>query len=925
MNTKQRKRQRDIKTKLMAAICMLLVSSIMMVSTTYAWFTLSTAPEVTGINTAVGANGALEMALLPKDGSVESITSAVGDSVVATQDKVRSNVTWGNLVDLEDEAYGLDKIQLMPSRLNIAAGKVDVTGYYLKTPVYGYDGRVSGLTANVVASAFENNKFLASNNEYGVRALGSATSMSARELGFRTFKGNANAARLDAQNIAGEALQKNGQVLANMAVAHVTGTDTFGATEKAAVQAIITAMIGEKGSVTNLEKALKNYVLMVVSSKAGQPNENGEGGLPLNIYEANIDKWSAMSLDELMSEKITVTETVTGEDGQTTTQTKEETNPLYFLTSQFTEVKTAKTELDAIKTNMNAAQTLVNGLTGDSYNWEQMRAIMAYMVNPDTMVVNGNTVPEISANNNLLINSYMETGKLEISLYNGSGVFADIARFCGNYDTTIDLKINFAGLDTQTTAQMYAISANKTETGIQNVTPHSTKILTFIDNVFQGAPTAETGAQATLTDLYGYIIDLAFRTNAADANLQLQTAAMDRIYSDNKDQNSETWGGGSYMTFKGATGFTNEQVKNLMDCINVVFFDKDDGTIYGIAKLDTENATENTSGVTARLFMMDYTINDGAMVFNGIKGSNIEYMTGTPLFAASEQNPATTAGAKVSVHVPEGMTINGNYHVATEGMDGAAAYTFTLGGKADRTDYVVTYKVGDAEAVKIDGVDGTYTIPVLPTGTTAVTIDVKAVFTKTALLTGDTDAENLAEVTEGNVDVTATIPVGVTMTGNSITTKYTTNAAGEKATGADYSFKLANPMNGATYTVTYKVGAGEEKLLTADANDNYTIPETEITNNVVITVKESRPFEAEGTITRLVQNEGKAVSALVYLDGDNITNADVANAASSMTGSMNLQFSTNVPLVPMEYTPLMGQTTEVPETTVPETTAPQNP
>ena len=53
MNKKMSKRQKDLKSKLMAAICMLLVSSIMMVSTTYAWFTLSTAPEVTGINTAV--------------------------------------------------------------------------------------------------------------------------------------------------------------------------------------------------------------------------------------------------------------------------------------------------------------------------------------------------------------------------------------------------------------------------------------------------------------------------------------------------------------------------------------------------------------------------------------------------------------------------------------------------------------------------------------------------------------------------------------------------------------------------------------------------------------------------------------------------------------------------------------------------------
>ena len=77
------KRKRDIKTKLMAAICMLLVSSIMMVSTTYAWFTLSTAPEVTGINTAVGANGNLEMALMPDGGNATGISSAVGDSNIA--------------------------------------------------------------------------------------------------------------------------------------------------------------------------------------------------------------------------------------------------------------------------------------------------------------------------------------------------------------------------------------------------------------------------------------------------------------------------------------------------------------------------------------------------------------------------------------------------------------------------------------------------------------------------------------------------------------------------------------------------------------------------------------------------------------------------------------------------------------------------
>ena len=43
--------------KLMGAIAMLLVASIMMSATSYAWFVLSTAPEVTDLTTTAGANG----------------------------------------------------------------------------------------------------------------------------------------------------------------------------------------------------------------------------------------------------------------------------------------------------------------------------------------------------------------------------------------------------------------------------------------------------------------------------------------------------------------------------------------------------------------------------------------------------------------------------------------------------------------------------------------------------------------------------------------------------------------------------------------------------------------------------------------------------------------------------------------------------
>ena len=97
MTQAQSKSYGGVKKKLMGAVCMLLVASIMMVSSTYAWFTLSTAPEITGISTSVGANGNLEMALLNTDtyGDMTTIKSAVGDSsAVAGKSVTASNITW---------------------------------------------------------------------------------------------------------------------------------------------------------------------------------------------------------------------------------------------------------------------------------------------------------------------------------------------------------------------------------------------------------------------------------------------------------------------------------------------------------------------------------------------------------------------------------------------------------------------------------------------------------------------------------------------------------------------------------------------------------------------------------------------------------------------------------------------------------------
>ena len=57
-------------------------------------------------------------------------------------------------------------------------------------------------------------------------------------------------------------------------------------------------------------------------------------------------------------------------------------------------------------------------------------------------------------------------------------------------------------------------------------------------------------------------------------------------------------------------------------------------------------------------------------------------------------------------------------------------------------------------------------------------------------------------------------------------------------------------------------------------------------------------------ITALTANTPTAISVYVYLDGDVVDNGAVANAATSMTGSMNLQFASSATLAPMKNTPL---------------------
>ena len=164
-----------LKERVFAVALLLVMSVAMMTSATFAWITLSRAPEVSNVTTNISANGNLEIALVKPDGSLPD-ESAVGDSSAADgRNIVDANLTWGNLVNLADASYGLSDIVLRPALLG---NTDDLVSQPLKGVDYGKDGRLEQYYnedyqfANYIINN-DGSAFFKYNDpqQYGVRAI----------------------------------------------------------------------------------------------------------------------------------------------------------------------------------------------------------------------------------------------------------------------------------------------------------------------------------------------------------------------------------------------------------------------------------------------------------------------------------------------------------------------------------------------------------------------------------------------------------------------------------------------------------------------------------------------------------------------------------------------------------------------------------
>lgn len=551
-------RMKNLRSKLMAALSMLLISALLVSTASFAWLIMSIAPEATGITTNIGSNGSLEIALLNTETrkDLSNIKSTFGESLA--NQKSSANNTWGNIIDLSYSDYGMDDITLYPARLNAVANS-DGSGYtvdsgLLSIPTYGFDGRIIELSDDTLSAVYNDKDFatLLGAQDYGVRAIGTSDTLTPQASALAMAKSNIALYTNSAKNAAVAALDKNGDVLFNMMLSHVASPDgSYGDQELDSIKALIT---GIQSSSDYIQLALRQGVLAYAASEISD--------------EATFEQIRDYITDSSIELSVMM----------------EELEEIGTLPAEYANWIT---ESELLKNNLNQALASCNALSGGVYTWTELKGALDSLMNTDYVYINDVIFPEFDKNSasDLLLNG------VELTLAPGSGVLADIADFTDNYSTIV----NRVTIKTATT-----------------VKPPYLIALAELVKSLEAADGGATATEAVLTTTYGYALDMAFRCNAPLSDLLLQTTPQQRIYDDSYAPS--TMGGGSYMEF-GSEGRDLKQVTLLMDAVRVAFID-DQGSLLGVAKLNTSNRVATDTGVKAPLYLYEYGFSeeDGSMI-----------------------------------------------------------------------------------------------------------------------------------------------------------------------------------------------------------------------------------------------------------------------------------------------------------------------
>lgn len=641
--------KKGIKAKLMAATSLLLVSAILLSLTTYAWFILSTAPEVTEMQTTAGANGSLEIALqssLKENGNFtgrnENISSQVGDSSALTGQTVRTaNTTWGNIVDLSS-GYGLEQIALTPTRLNLDAQHNVVPSNPLLRPEFGQDGRITELlkVPTLYYEAEGDAKGFQSGNAYGVKVYGNQDDLSGggaqtvkREMSrqwlvdmtARTIEAQRNDMRNDLKKMMEDSKIGVG-IITIMNKVYLSLGNSGGANGKFDNDDIATleAIFESFGSTLSKSERSLRYALLgcCAADKTNYP-AGTDGEKELSAVYAKFTTLPLIEDSDSGSVK-----SIAEANGQTEGLTEELKNAYGGVLQAVKDISAAESKLK----EANAFLSTAKSATEETQSGSIYQAILK-VFSPGKMFISGS----ISGTEGTVIRTVMDDLSVDTlsrvffydvrvrdkKLYciQESGLFSNIASVTGDYSAKVAGNIRTVPSQPITLDTFVTCGANiddfseENNSGCLKIVHELVKDLNIDGTV---SYEMEVGDRVSA---YGYSVDLAFRSTKT-GNLQLQQTPVDRITNgdtptDRLPENQTTQGEGSVMSFGVADDMSEEQALALLQSVYIVFMDTDNGEIYGVAAatdgkyITQEGQTKNKAKVTATLAIYEPVFEDG--------------------------------------------------------------------------------------------------------------------------------------------------------------------------------------------------------------------------------------------------------------------------------------------------------------------------
>ena len=510
----------DMKERVTAAAFLMVMSVIMMASASFAWITLSRAPEAAGMQTTVASNGNLEIALAQGSTVVEGEKAAAvvpgesqeGDSSAAEgQSVVEANATWGNLVNVSDPTYGLGDIALRPALLS----NYSRTDYPLNGATYGGDGRV--VTTNERYEFASYDKVEGSENlyqfyagdrvRYGVRAISSVGYSNAESnVAIDNFRNNTDQLYREAQNYYGKIVAKQTNDVNTL-------NEAAGVTCISALEGLVAVFAQDK-------------INAMGYGPSGNTGDTSCSPYIWYIYQMMLRLQTVLEKEgKAILEMANWQAYVASRDDQIEKTFKSIDELLVISEADLTKKGVKLTTLKSYKKSVEDLKTCINGLKDmalkcqnpdapeEEYYWDDISDYVNILVHVNTTTMNGVELQKVNG-----ISSAMDVlGGGDVVVYKGTLV--DIEKRLVNNDNRVQADVT---VSVRTSIPLFT---NPKVNGTVYTDAFGKKTEFAVDFEYSDELKSEAKGAATAKDTYGLALDMWVRTNYPGAVLTLEGSA----------------------------------------------------------------------------------------------------------------------------------------------------------------------------------------------------------------------------------------------------------------------------------------------------------------------------------------------------------------------------------------------------------------